>query len=179
MDQLACVTALWFQFHSWIPSTLSIPASLLFAWLPIPPIRQRVRCQTWGLRRSRYCQLNLQRDHVTVMSAFVFSPLPPTETVVPPDDELGARTPPWKGLHKVTPPHDSSSPSLSACTTERGTTHKKVGGGKSRKVSERAWLPPCVVLVINDNLYGLMFVLSYSCRCVHKHCLISICWSQD
>ena len=25
---------------------------------------------------------------------------------------------------------------------------------------ERAWLPPCVVLVINDNLYGLIFVLS-------------------
>ena len=22
---------------------------------------------------------------------------------------------------------------------------------------ESAWLPPCVVLVINDNLYGLMF----------------------
>ena len=26
---------------------------------------------------------------------------------------------------------------------------------------ESAWLPPCVVLVINDNIYGLMFVLSY------------------
>ena len=26
---------------------------------------------------------------------------------------------------------------------------------------ESAWLPPCVVLVINDNLYGLIFVLSY------------------
>ena len=26
---------------------------------------------------------------------------------------------------------------------------------------ESAWLPPCVVLVINDNLYGLKFVLSY------------------
>ena len=24
--------------------------------------------------------------------------------------------------------------------------------------------PPCVVLVINDNLYGLMCVLSYTCR---------------
>jgi hypothetical protein len=24
--------------------------------------------------------------------------------------------------------------------------------------------PPCVVLVINDNLYGLMFALSYICR---------------
>ena len=29
---------------------------------------------------------------------------------------------------------------------------------------ERAWLPPYVVLVINDNLYGLMGVLSYICR---------------
>ena len=29
---------------------------------------------------------------------------------------------------------------------------------------ERAWLPPCVVLVINDNLYGLIGVLSYICR---------------
>ena len=27
---------------------------------------------------------------------------------------------------------------------------------------ESAWLPPCVVSVINDNLYGLMFVLSYT-----------------
>ena len=26
---------------------------------------------------------------------------------------------------------------------------------------ESAWLPPYMVLVINDNLYGLMFVLSY------------------
>ena len=32
---------------------------------------------------------------------------------------------------------------------------------------ESAWFPPCVVLVINDNLYGLIFVLSYICRCVH------------
>ena len=31
------------------------------------------------------------------------------------------------------------------------------------KVAERAWLPPCVVLVINDNLYGLMCALSYIC----------------
>ena len=30
---------------------------------------------------------------------------------------------------------------------------------------ESAWLPPCVVLVINDNLYGLMFVLSYLSVC--------------
>ena len=31
-------------------------------------------------------------------------------------------------------------------------------------MGERAWLPPCVVLVINDNLYGLMVALSYICR---------------
>ena len=29
---------------------------------------------------------------------------------------------------------------------------------------ERTCGPPCVVLVINDNLYGLMCVLSYTCR---------------
>ena len=29
---------------------------------------------------------------------------------------------------------------------------------------ESAWLSPCKVLVINDNLYGLMFVLSYICK---------------
>ncbi len=29
---------------------------------------------------------------------------------------------------------------------------------------ERICGPPCVVLVINDNLYGLMCVLSYTCR---------------
>ena len=33
--------------------------------------------------------------------------------------------------------------------------------------AESAWLLPCMVLVINDNLYGLMFVLSYVYRCVH------------
>src|SRR3954464_8667377 len=32
---------------------------------------------------------------------------------------------------------------------------------------ERAWMPPCVVLVINDNLYGLMCKLSFTCRFVH------------
>ena len=32
------------------------------------------------------------------------------------------------------------------------------------KVFESAWSPPCVVLVINDNLYGLMVALSYICR---------------
>ena len=30
-------------------------------------------------------------------------------------------------------------------------------------LTERAWLPPYVVLVINDNLYLLMCVLSYIC----------------
>ena len=29
---------------------------------------------------------------------------------------------------------------------------------------ESACVPPCVVLVINDNLYGLMFALSFTCR---------------
>ena len=33
---------------------------------------------------------------------------------------------------------------------------------RTRKV-ERAWLLPYVVLVINDNLYGLMCALSYIC----------------
>ena len=33
-------------------------------------------------------------------------------------------------------------------------------------VPESAWLPPCVVLVINDNLYGLMFALRY----LHRSC---------
>ena len=28
---------------------------------------------------------------------------------------------------------------------------------------------PCVVLVINDNPYGLMFALRYPCRFVHCH----------
>jgi hypothetical protein len=42
-----------------------------------------------------------------------------------------------------------------------------VGGamnyGKLR-VSERTYGSPCVVLVINDNPYGLMIALSYMCR---------------
>jgi len=38
---------------------------------------------------------------------------------------------------------------------------------------------PCVVLVINDNPYGLMFALSYTCRVVHRQCLKSICWIQE
>ena len=35
-------------------------------------------------------------------------------------------------------------------------------------LAESAWLIPCMVLVINDNLYGLMFALSYIYRCVHQ-----------
>jgi hypothetical protein len=30
--------------------------------------------------------------------------------------------------------------------------------------SVKVHMPPCVVLVINDNPYGLMFALSYICR---------------
>ena len=44
---------------------------------------------------------------------------------------------------------------------------------------ERAWLPPCVVLVINDNPYGLMFALRYSCRFVYRHHFGSMCWIQE
>ena len=39
---------------------------------------------------------------------------------------------------------------------------------------ESACVAPCVVLVINDNPCGLMFVLSYSCRFVHWHRLNSL-----
>ena len=35
--------------------------------------------------------------------------------------------------------------------------------------NERACMPPCMVLVINDNLYGLMCKLSFTCRLVHWH----------
>jgi hypothetical protein len=34
---------------------------------------------------------------------------------------------------------------------------------KEKKNAERAFAP-CVVLVINDNLYGLMFASSFICR---------------
>jgi hypothetical protein len=37
-------------------------------------------------------------------------------------------------------------------------------------VVERAWSPH-VVLVINDNPYGLIVALSYICRIVHRQCL--------
>ena len=37
---------------------------------------------------------------------------------------------------------------------------------------------PCVILVINDNPYGLMLSLRYSRRFVHTHHLNSICWIQ-
>ena len=37
-------------------------------------------------------------------------------------------------------------------------------------IGESAWLPPCVVLVINDNLYGLIFALSSMCRLSFRLC---------
>ena len=41
---------------------------------------------------------------------------------------------------------------------------------------ESAWLPPCVVLVINDNPYGLMFTLRYSyISCPLKF----MCWTLE
>ena len=43
---------------------------------------------------------------------------------------------------------------------------------------ESACVAPCVVLVINDNPYGLMFALRYSCRFFHWHHLNSMCWIQ-
>ena len=52
---------------------------------------------------------------------------------------------------------------------------------------ESAWSIPCMVLVINDNLYGLIFVLSSMCRLSFSLCqdhllikakLVSMCWSQ-
>ena len=44
--------------------------------------------------------------------------------------------------------------------------------------TERAWLPPYVVLIINDNLYGLICALSYICSvgplaCFELHMLES------
>ena len=49
---------------------------------------------------------------------------------------------------------------------------------------ESAWLPPCVVLVINDNPYGLMFTLRYSYRScpwenIGVHVLDSWRWHDD
>ena len=46
------------------------------------------------------------------------------------------------------------------------TSNARTKGGTASHLhhqgtAESAWLPPCVVLVINDNLYGLIFVLSY------------------
>ena len=52
---------------------------------------------------------------------------------------------------------------------------------------ESAWLIPCMVLVINDNLYGLIFALSFMCRLSFSLCqdhllikakLVFMCWSQ-
>ena len=42
----------------------------------------------------------------------------------------------------------------------RETTKQRPGPADRRGKTESAWLPPCIVLVINDNLYGLIFVLS-------------------
>ena len=46
-------------------------------------------------------------------------------------------------------------------------------------VKEHA-VPPCLVLVIDDNLYGLMVALSYVIfeGFVHRFFLKSICWFQ-
>jgi hypothetical protein len=35
---------------------------------------------------------------------------------------------------------------------------------KTSQPTERSYRAPCVVLVINDNPYGLMVALSYMCR---------------
>ena len=41
---------------------------------------------------------------------------------------------------------------------------------------ESAWLPPCVVLVINDTPYGLMFTLRYS----YRSCPLEfMCWTLE
>ena len=37
-------------------------------------------------------------------------------------------------------------------------------------IGESAWLPPCMILVINDNLYGLIFALSSMCRLSFSLC---------
>ena len=39
-------------------------------------------------------------------------------------------------------------------------------------------VPPCLVLVIDDNLYGLMVALSFFEGFVHMLFLESICWFQ-
>ena len=46
-------------------------------------------------------------------------------------------------------------------------------GGKCKGI-----LPLCVVLVINDNPYGLMFSLSLYEGIFHRYYLYSICWIQ-
>ena len=42
----------------------------------------------------------------------------------------------------------------------------------------KGMVPPCLVLVINDNPYGLMVALSYTWKVIHKQCLKTICWFQ-
>ena len=44
---------------------------------------------------------------------------------------------------------------------------------------ESACVAPCVVLVINDNPYGLMFALRYPYRSCHKKWLEFMCWTQE
>jgi hypothetical protein len=40
----------------------------------------------------------------------------------------------------------------------------RLGGIITLLPAERSYRAPCVVLVINDNPYGLMVALSYMCR---------------
>ena len=42
---------------------------------------------------------------------------------------------------------------------------------------ERVCVAPSVVLVINDNPYGLMFALRYSCRSCPYEILEFMCWT--
>ena len=43
---------------------------------------------------------------------------------------------------------------------------------------ESAWSIPCMVLVINDNLYGLIFELSFLCVGCPLACVKIMCWSR-
>ena len=59
-------------------------------------------------------------------------------------------------------------------------THQLMGRARVQSCThgERAWLPPYVILVINDNLYGLICALIYICSvgplaCFELHMLES------
>src|SRR3954462_13761697 len=52
---------------------------------------------------------------------------------------------------------------MQAYTTSMTQWFKFIRGKKIRCVKEHVGAP-CVVLVINENLYGLMCALSYTCR---------------